>query len=99
MILTVIDYRLFNVFFILGKIDALVMDIAARRQYFVKICRIHYTNDLISEDIGCTAQVHELQCRSIDLLHFKLLVQHDKTIRSIAHHCVGKALRLILEVR
>ena len=50
-----------------------------------KISGVEYADDLISENIGGSADIHYLQRGVVYLLNLKSLVEHDKTVRRIAY--------------
>ena len=74
------------------------MDTSAAVENAEEIGRVKNSDDLVAENNRGVTNVNNFERSVVDLLNLKLFVENDKSVRRIAHDCVGEALRLVLEV-
>ena len=99
MITLIVDYRLFNIFSVFGEICTLVMDINACRHNFKISYRIKNTHYRASHDIRQTLDIHNISCRLVYLLYFKVFAKHHYTVGRVVYYVVGEALGLFFKIR
>ena len=74
MIIFIVDDRLFDVFVVFGEVATFIVDILVCGEDVEEVGGLENADDLIAQDIGGGAYMHEFEGCAIDLLDFEVFV-------------------------
>ena len=84
---------------IFGEIHTFVTHVTTGVKNVYKYFGIKNANNLITENVISRTNIHNITCRFVDLLNLQLLIQNNKSVRSIIYNDIREAFCLVFKER